>query len=140
MQGIYNSVAASIFWLFLTVLSSQAYAETKVFRLGGRDVTLNEVSATAEVYYQAMRFNALSNQWHFDLILRNTAIQPLQGPVVAVVSSMANTAGPVTSDGTDQDGKAWFNLSSLIPGDGLLTGKQSAARTISLLKAIGTAS
>jgi RHS repeat-associated protein len=117
-------------WLLLVVPSVPALA--RPFVIGGQTVELAEVSATVEAYFGSMRLNQPANQWNFDLRLRNTAVAPLAGTVVVVVESSQNTSGALSPDGRTEDGKAWFDVSSLLPAGGLATGQTSAARTLAL--------
>ena len=94
----------------LTLLSSAVSSPAKVFQLPGGAVDLEDVSATVEVYYRFMRLSYASNAWNFELVLRNTAVVPLTGPVVALVESYQNSSGPVGTDGQDAPELHWVSV------------------------------
>jgi RHS repeat-associated protein len=106
--------------------------QAKLFQLSSGTIDLKDVSPTVEVYYQSMRFNRAKQQWNFDLTVRNTAVSPLTGPVVVLADGFTNTTGLLAPDGRDEQGKAYVDITSLIPSGGLLTGQSSAMRTLTL--------
>ena len=112
--------------------NSPVLAEEKAFTLGGTNVTLQEVSATTEVYFQTMRLNRALNQWNFELKVRNTATRTLTGPVVVVFEAVTNATGPLSPDGVDDTGKPWVDMSAKISASGLLAGQESQPRTLAL--------
>src|SRR5580765_6405729 len=120
-----------------SLLTNISPAFAKPFQLGSGLVELQEVTPLVEVYYRAMRFNRASNQWNFELTLRNTGLTPLSGPVVVMVDVATNSSGAIAPDGHDDQGKAWYDCSALIPAGGLGTGMESAPRTLALGMAVG---
>jgi pimeloyl-ACP methyl ester carboxylesterase len=122
----------SLFVLALAGLLPCSEAGQKTFSLGGARLTLDEATAETGVFFTAMRFNRAANLWNVDVSLTNRSPRLLQGPFVVLVESFAGTSGALQPDGIDEEGKAFFDLSSTIASGQLTPGERSQARTLSL--------
>lgn len=109
-----------------------AAAQQKTFILRGASLTLQEATADVDVFFSAMRFNRVSNVWNFEVTLTNHSPRQVSGPIVLLVDSFTGTSGPILPDGVDENAKAFYDLSAMVPSANLAPAGRSLPRTLTL--------
>lgn len=115
-------------------------AEIKSFRLNDLDLALQEVTDQVDVYFYSMRLDRSVNAWNVDVAITNHSSRLIAGPVVVMVEAFSGTTGMRLPDGltTDSPSKAYYDWSSLVPGEGLSPGNGTARRTVSMVFSSGS--
>ena len=62
-------------------------ADARPFSLSGVNLELQDVTSNVDVYFTAMRYNRVSNEWDVNVTLSNKVGAAESGPMVLVVDS-----------------------------------------------------
>ena len=123
--------------LVLCVFGYSAWGQEKDFVVQGARVTLEDVTETVAVNYQAMRFNFSHDMWNVEVFLLNQGEDALSGPFLLLIDSFTGIAGLAEADGRDAAGKVFVDVSRQVPRGLLTPGQNSEGHTMSLAPGVG---
>jgi RHS repeat-associated protein len=101
------------------------------FALSGVTVELQEVTTNLDVYFSAMRWNRISNEWDADVVLSNKSATPISGPLLFLVDSFSGSTGPLRPDGVSTN-KSFYDFSGQIPNGTLGSSQSSVPRALGI--------
>jgi RHS repeat-associated protein len=101
------------------------------FALSGIPFELQEVTTNLDVYFSAMRFNRVSNEWDVDFVVSNKSSATFSGPLLLLVDNFSGTTGPLRPDGVSTN-KAFYDLTGQLPTGALNRAQRSTLRTLGL--------
>lgn len=104
--------------------AAQAYE----FALSGINFDLQEVSSNLDVYFSAMRWNRLSNEWDVDVTISNKSAGSFSAPLILLVDGFNGTSGVLRPDGLSTN-KAYFDFTGQLPSGVLGPAQVSIPRT-----------
>ena len=101
------------------------------FALSGVSFDLGEVTSNLDVYFSAMRWNRISNEWDVDVTISNKSTAPIAAPLLLLVDHFSGTSGPLRPDGVSTN-KAFYDFTGQMPSGVLAPAQSSVARTLAI--------
>lgn len=121
----------SLFVLCLLGMLSPTFGWAYEFALGGVPLELQEVTTNLDVYFSAMRWNRISNEWDVDVTISNKSAFAISAPLFVLADSFKGTTGLLRPDGISTN-KAFYDFSGQIPNGVLGPTQISVARTLGI--------
>ncbi|MGH7970724.1 MAG: hypothetical protein ACREIC_18515, partial [Limisphaerales bacterium] len=138
---IHCHLPSSIFPLSLVLLLGTipaAVCPADEFSVGGLAMELQEVTTNLDVYYSAMRWNRVSNEWDADVILSNKSTITITAPLVLLVQGFSGTTGTLRPDGVSTN-HLYYDFTGMLPTGMLAPGQRSTPRTLGIANLAGQA-
>ncbi|HLH55045.1 MAG TPA: Ig-like domain-containing protein, partial [Verrucomicrobiae bacterium] len=122
--GIWAIACCAIAFL---VCSARAYD----FAVSGINFQLQEVTSNLDVYFTAMRFNTISNEWDVDVTISNKSTTSVSVPLMLLVDRFSGTEGTLRPDGVSTN-KNFYDFSGQVANGALGPAQSTVPRTIGL--------